>query len=78
MTKFNNEICELSVDELEAVSGGRISLANTPGYHGPKPRAGGTVGGGDTIDGIPWGGAPGDGSWGVVNGNLPGAGNWGN
>jgi hypothetical protein len=52
--------------------------ANDPGYHGPTISKGGTVGGGDTIDGIPWGGAPGDGSWGVVNGNLPGAGNWGN
>jgi hypothetical protein len=78
MTKFNNEICELSVDELDAVSGGKISLVNTPGYHGPKIQSGGTVGGGDTIDTIPWGGHPGDGSWGIVNSNLPGAGNWGN
>jgi len=66
MTKFDNEIRELSADELGAVSGGRINLANNPGYHGPKLREGGTVGGGDTIDGIPWGGSPGDGSWGVV------------
>ena len=78
MTKLNNEICELNVDELEAVSGGRISLVNTPGYHGPKRQTGGTVGGGDTIDGIPWGVAPGDGSWGIVNNNLPGGGPWGN
>ena len=78
MAVFNDEICELSLGQLEAVSGGRINLANTPGYHGPKLQTGGTVGGGDTIDGIPWGGSPGDGSWGTVNNNLPGGGPWGN
>jgi hypothetical protein len=78
MTRFNNEIFELSVDELEAASGGRINLGNIPGYNGPKLQQGGTVGSGDTIDGIPFGGKPGDGSWGVVNDNLPGGGPWGN
>lgn len=78
MTRLSNEIGELSADELETVSGGRINLANFPGYHGPTLSKGGTVGGGDTIDGIPWGGAPGDGSWGIVNNNLPGGGPWGN
>jgi hypothetical protein len=78
MTKLNNEIRGLSMDELESVCGARINLANNPGYHGPKAKSPGTVGGGDTIDGIPWGGAPGDGSWGTVNNNLPGGGPWGN
>ena len=75
MTKLNNEIGELSIDELEAVSGGRMNLAR---YRRPTVELGGRVGGGDTIDTIPWGGSPGDGSWGVVNNNLPGGGPWGN
>jgi hypothetical protein len=75
MTNFSSE---LSLNDLDAVSGGMRNRANDPGYHGPTINKGGTVGGGDTIDGIPWGGTSGDGSWGVVNGNLPGAGNWGN
>jgi len=78
MTKLSNEIRELSAYELEAVSGGRLNLGQFAWYHGPRPHQGGTVGGGDTIDGIPWGGAPGDGSWGTVNNNLPGGGPWGN
>jgi hypothetical protein len=75
MTRFGNE---WNLNELEAVSGGAFNRANITGYHGPTISKGGEVGGGDTIDGIPWGGHPGDGSWGVVNGNFPGAGNWGN
>jgi hypothetical protein len=78
MSKLNYDNGELGMDELEAVCGARINLANFPGYHGPRAKPPGTVGGGDTIDGIPWGGAPGDGSWGVVNNNLPGGGPWGN
>jgi hypothetical protein len=78
MTKANNVVRELSLNDLDAVSGGAFNRANIPGYHGPTINKGGTVGGGDTIDGIPWGGQPGDGSWQTVNGNLPGAGNWGN
>ena len=78
MTKANNVVRELSLNDLDAVSGGAFNRANIPGYHGPTISKGGTVGQGDTIDGIPWGGQPGDGSWQVVNGNLPGAGNWGN
>jgi hypothetical protein len=77
MTKAN-VVRELSLNDLDAVSGGAFNRANIPGYHGPTINKGGTVGGGDTIDGIPWGGQPGDGSWQTVNGNLPGAGNWGN
>jgi hypothetical protein len=77
MTKAN-VVRELSLNDLNAVSGGAFNRANIPGYHGPTINKGGTVGGGDTIDGIPWGGQPGDGSWQTVNGNLPGAGNWGN
>jgi hypothetical protein len=69
---------ELHLNDLDAVNGGMRSRINDPGYHGPTLQAPTTVGGGDTIDGIPWGGKPGDGSWGTVNGNLPGAGNWGN
>ncbi|HEY7842327.1 MAG TPA: hypothetical protein VID30_01445 [Bradyrhizobium sp.] len=69
---------ELNISELEAVSGGAYNRANIPGYHGPTIAKGGEVGGGDTIDGIPWGGHSGDGSWGYVNNALPGAGNWGN
>ena len=78
MTKANNAVRELSLSDLDAVSGGAFNRANIPGYHGPTISKGGTVGQGDTIDGIPWGGQPGDGSWQTVNGNLPGAGNWGN
>jgi len=78
MTKLNNEIGELSAYELEAVSGGRLNLGQFAWYHGPRLHQGGRVGGGDTIDGIPWGGSPGDGSWGIVNNNLPGGGPWGN
>ena len=73
-----NEVRELALDSLAGVSGGMWNRANQPGYHGPTLSAGGTVGQGDTIDGIPWGGQSGDGSWQTVNGNLPGAGNWGN
>ena len=73
------KLCELDLNSLALVSGGMRNLANSPAYHGLRiSRDGGTVGQGDTIDGIPWGGKPGDGSWGTVNGNLPGAGNWGN
>ena len=67
MTKFSNEIRELSVDELEAVSGGRLNLGQFAWFHGPKLKTGGTVGGGDTIDTDM-----------EVNSNLPGAGPWGN
>lgn len=71
--------CELDLNSLAFVSGGMRNLANSPAYHGIRiNRDGGTVGQGDTIDGIPWGGKAGDGSWGTVNGNLPGAGEWGN
>jgi hypothetical protein len=76
MTSFNSN--ELTLGDLDAASGGRLNLADLPGYHGPTLQKGGTVGGGDTIDGIPWGGQPGDGSWGIVNNNLPGGGPWGN
>jgi hypothetical protein len=68
----------LSKAEIQMIGGGMINLGNTPGYRGPKLMKGGTVGAGDTIDGIPWGGSPGDGSWGIVNNNLPGGGPWGN
>ncbi|GGI34339.1 hypothetical protein [Bradyrhizobium guangdongense] len=69
--------CELDLTSLERVSGGMRNLANSPAYHGIRiSKEPGTVGQGDTIDGIPWGG--GEGSWGTFNGNLPGAGNWGN
>ncbi len=71
--------CELDLTSLEGVSGGMRNLANSPAYHGIRiSKDPGTVGQGDTIDGIPWGGTSGDGSWGTFNGNLPGAGNWGN
>jgi hypothetical protein len=70
---------ELDDSEIDAVSGARINLANSPAYHGPTiSKSPGTLGQGDTIDGIPWGGKPGDGSWQTVNGNLPGQGPWGN
>jgi hypothetical protein len=80
MTDLNNGIRELSADELGCVSGGRISLAGLPGYNTPHLQKGGTVGGGDTIDGIPFGQKAGDssGAWGTVNDNLPGGGPWGN
>jgi hypothetical protein len=52
---------------------GRVPMPNCPG--GCIKR---NVGQGDTIDGIPWGGHPGDGSWGIVNNNLPGKGPYGN
>jgi hypothetical protein len=67
MTKLSNEIRELSLDELEAVSGARINLGQFAWFHGPRPHAPGTVGGGDTIDTNM-----------EVNSNLPGAGPWGN
>ena len=67
----------LSDAELDHVSGGRISLANIPNSGQPQAQVFGGPGAGDTIDGIPWGGKPGDGSWQTVNGNLPGGG-WGN
>jgi hypothetical protein len=64
--------------ELDVVSGGMQNLGNSLAYHGITIAKEGSVGGGDTIDGIPWGGVPGDGSWQTVNGNLPGGGPWGN
>jgi hypothetical protein len=64
MTNFSNE---MSLNDLEAVSGGMRSRVNDPGYHGPTLNKSGTVGQGDTIDTNM-----------EVNGNLPGAGNWGN
>jgi bacteriocin-like protein len=30
MTDFNNEVCELTVEELEAVSGGRTKIEKSP------------------------------------------------
>jgi lactobin A/cerein 7B family class IIb bacteriocin len=30
MTDLNNEVCELTVEELEAVSGGRIKIEKPP------------------------------------------------
>jgi bacteriocin-like protein len=63
MTNLN----ELSINDLEAVSGGMRNRANDPGYHGPTLNKAGGVGQGDTIDTSM-----------EVNGNLPGAGNWGN
>jgi hypothetical protein len=56
-----------------------IPMPNCPGGCFKK-----NVGEGDTIDGIPWGGhpgngyQPGDGTWGTVNNNLPGKGPYGN
>jgi hypothetical protein len=64
MTNFSNE---LSVNDLEAVSGGMRNRANDPGYHGPTLRKGGRVGQGDTIDTDM-----------EVNANLPSPGVWGN
>ena len=60
----------LDAREIAMVGGGMRNLAQyAPGYNTPKlpPR----LGQGE-VDGIPWGGAPGDGSWGTVNNNLPG------
>ena len=65
----------LNDSEIDAVSGGRINLANNPGYHEPKVQSGGTVGQGDTIA---LGAHPGDGFLGTVNNNLSGQGPWGN
>jgi hypothetical protein len=64
MTNFSNE---LSLNDLEAVSGGMRNRANDPGYHGPTLRKGGRVGQGDTIDTDM-----------EVNANLPSPGVWGN
>ena len=64
MTNFSNE---LSLNDLEAVSGGMRNRANDPGYHGPTLRKGGRVGQGDTIDTSM-----------EVNANLPSPGVWGN
>ena len=58
---------ELSLSDLEAVSGGMRNRANDPGYHGPTLRKGGRVGQGDTIDTDM-----------EVNANLPSPGVWGN
>jgi hypothetical protein len=34
MTKPNNEtICELAIYDLDAISGGRLNLADLPGFH---------------------------------------------
>ena len=33
MTKLNNEVHELNIDELDAVSGGMRNQANDPGFH---------------------------------------------
>jgi hypothetical protein len=68
----------LNIGELDAVRGAAYNLGNIPGWHGPKLDKAGTVGSTDTIDGIPFGGKPGDGSWAYVNNALPGIGNWGN
>ncbi len=65
----------LADSEISVVSGAMINLANSPAYHGPTLNKANTS---DTIDTIPWGGHPGDGSWGTVNNNLPGGGPWGN
>ena len=64
MTNFSSE---LSLNDLEAVSGGMRNRANDPGYHGPTLRKGGRVGQGDTIDTDM-----------EVNANLPSPGVWGN
>jgi hypothetical protein len=74
---MNNENREPSIEELDAVNGARMSLGpitRVPVPAGPSKY----VGQGDTIDTIPWGGHPGDGSWGIVNNNLPGLGPMGN
>jgi hypothetical protein len=67
------------VHRLRNVQVGRVPMPNCPGGCIKK-----NVGEGDTIDGIPWGGQPGngyqpgDGSWGTVNNGLPGKGSMGN
>jgi hypothetical protein len=67
----------LNDSEIDAVSGGMISLANIPGYNTPHLNKSGTVGQGDTIDAVgkDWQKDP---SWGNWNNNLPGQGPWGN
>ena len=59
----------LSLVEAGRVSGGMRNMAQfAPGADTPK--VGPRLGAGE-VDGIPWGGKPGDGSWGIVNNNLP-------
>jgi hypothetical protein len=75
----------LSTAELKVVGGGMMNLGTAWKTLGTRSIAG-SVGAGDTIDGTPWGGQPGngnplhpgDGSWGDANNNLPGGGPWGN
>jgi hypothetical protein len=66
---------------LRNITVGRVPPPSCPGGCIKK-----NVGQGDTIDGIPWGSQPGngtplnpgDGAWGTNNGNLPGKGAYGN
>ena len=51
MRKLSSEICEVSIDELEHVSGGNRSQVNDPWYRGPKVGAPqGSIAQGDTLD----------------------------
>lgn len=63
-----NDICELSLGELDVVSGGVKSELYNVGYAGPRGNFFGRgVGEGDTIDTDM-----------TDNGHLPGKGMWGN
>jgi hypothetical protein len=64
------ELLELTIGDLNCAVGGMRVNPHRPAL----PRVPGYVGQGDTVDTIPWGGAPGDGSWGILNDNLPGNG----
>ncbi|MEH2562987.1 bacteriocin [Bradyrhizobium sp. AZCC 2289] len=51
MSKLNNGIRELNIDELDQVSGGNRSQVNDPWYRGPKLGAPqGSIAQGDTLD----------------------------
>jgi hypothetical protein len=51
MSKVNNDIRELSIDELCRVAGGNRSEVNQPWYRGPKLGApSGSIAQGDTLD----------------------------
>jgi len=64
----SKKVDELSIEELDGVSGGTISHVNDPFYEGPKgTMAGKNVGEGDTIDTNM-----------DTNNNLPSKGMWGN
>jgi hypothetical protein len=47
---MNNDIRELSIEDLEHVAGGNNSQVNQPWYRGPKMHAPGSIAQGDTLD----------------------------